>query len=369
VTDPIMSNRDALTFLARRIASFRNFNPFLVSVIVLLHILRHPEPDEQRQMAATTDERIAELRAHVTPVLPDDPMSEAARKALLKDFIRMLDNESGSRTGADMMHVHQMRVATRRMRSVFQLLGGHFKSKAVSGYQRRLRQIARALGQVRDLDVTIANLTRFQETLGDTDRTALQKPIDILSQRRDSERKKLDKALDKKGYHKFVDDFTAFVTTPGEGAQSLPQGDGVPTEVRHLLPVAAYEHLAAVRAYGRSLADAENETLHLLRIEFKRLRYLLSIFDDVLGKAGKDFIGEIKIVQDHLGRLQDAVVAEAHFRGLAPQLDDTERAAVDLYLASLASEYADLRATFPDVWKRFNTRTVQRQLGSAISGL
>lgn len=320
-------------------------------------------------MIKTTDERISDLQAQVAPVLPEDSMSEAARKALLNDFIKMLENEAGSRTGEDIEHVHDMRVATRRMRSVFQLLGEYFKAKPVEAHTSRLRKLARALGKVRDLDVMIDNLMKFQETLNDDDRAALQKPIDILNQQRDSARKKLVSLLDKKDYRQFVDNFASFVTTSGAGAQNVPDGDGVPTELRHILPVTAYEHLASVRAYDRVLEEADEETLHLLRIEFKRLRYLLSIFEEVLGKAGKDFISEIKVVQDHLGSLQDAVVAEALFQDMLPQLEPSERAAVDLYLASLANEHANLRATFPDVWKRFNTKAVQRQLGSAISGL
>jgi CHAD domain-containing protein len=320
-------------------------------------------------MQEITQERLEELRGLVAPVLPEDSMSEAARKALLKDFIRMLEREDGSRSGADIEDVHQMRVATRRMRSIFQLLGEYFKPKPVEQYPLRLRKVARALGGVRDLDVMIDNLTRFQETLGTEDQAALSKALTILSERRASERKKLVSVLGKNDYRHFVEDFAEFVTTPGAGARALSSSDGVPTEVRHILPVAIYEHLASVRAYDRSLEEADDETLHQLRIEFKRLRYLLSIFEDVLGKAGKDFIEELKVVQDHLGKLQDTVVAQAQLQELMPKLDDSEKAVLELYIGTLTNEYGTLRATFPDVWKRFNTRAVQRQLGSAIAGL
>jgi len=320
-------------------------------------------------MRELTQGRFEELRDLIAPVDPEDSMSEAARKALLKDLIKMLEREEGSRSGEDIEDVHQMRVATRRMRSVFQLLGGYFKAKPVEQYQLRLRKVARALGKVRDLDVMIDNLTRFQETLSSEDQTALSKPIAILSDRRDSERKKLVSTLEKKSYQHFIVDFSRFVSTTGAGARALSKTAGAPTEVRHILPVAIYEHMASVRAYDRALKDADDETLHLLRIEFKRLRYLLSIFEEVLGKAGKDFAEELKLMSDHLGNLQDAVVAQAQLRDLLPGLDDSEKAVLELYIGTLASEHTNLRATFPDVWKRFNTRAVQRQLGSAVSGL
>lgn len=320
-------------------------------------------------MQKTTLGSLDELRGLITPVQPEDSMSEAARKALLKDFIRMREREEGSRSGENIEDIHQMRVATRRMRSTFQLLAEYFKTKPVEQFELRLRKIARALGEVRDLDVMIDNLTRFQTTLAPEDQAALNQPISILSERRDDERKKLANTLDKKDYQHFVEDFAAFVTTAGAGARPLSTTDGVPTEVRHILPVAIYEHLASVRAYDRALEEADDETLHLLRIEFKRLRYLLSIFEDVLGKPGKDFIDEIKVVQDHLGSLHDTVVAQAQLRDLLPKLDGSEKAVLELYMGTLANEHTNLRATFLEVWKRFNTRAVQRQLGSAVSEL
>lgn len=320
-------------------------------------------------MTEAMEATIETLKSMIVPVVPEDTMSEAARKAMLKDYIKMLGSEEGSRAGGEARPVHAMRVATRRMRSTLQLLSDHFKTKAITPFEESLRNTARALGDVRDLDVMIGNLEKFRETLPPEDQTLLEKPITILSDRRDKARKKLNTALDKKDYAHFVTNFGDFVSNSGSGARSLPVGDGVATEARYLLPIAAYEHLATIRAYDAVLENASDEALHQLRIEFKRLRYLLSIFEEILGKAGKDFIEEIKIVQDHLGGLQDAVIAQTQLRELLPKLDATEATVVELYINSLASEYATLRATFPDVWRRFNTRTVQRQLASAIAGL
>ena len=65
-------------------------------------------------------------------VLPDDAMAEAARKVLLFHFERMLLHEPGSRLGETIEAVHDMRVATRRMRSAFRLFKPFFKNNAPS---------------------------------------------------------------------------------------------------------------------------------------------------------------------------------------------------------------------------------------------
>jgi len=45
-------------------------------------------------------------------------MSEAGRKVLRTHFARMLANEAGTRLGEDIEELHDMRVATRRLRAV-----------------------------------------------------------------------------------------------------------------------------------------------------------------------------------------------------------------------------------------------------------
>ena len=78
-----------------------------------------------------------------------------AARLLAVQLNRMKRHEAGSRTGEDIESVHQMRVAIRRMRSLFRLVGAYYKPKTVDKYSRDLRRIARALGNIRDLDVLI----------------------------------------------------------------------------------------------------------------------------------------------------------------------------------------------------------------------
>jgi CHAD domain-containing protein len=92
--------------------------------------------------------------------------------------------------------------------------------------------------------------------------------------------------------------------------------------VRHVLPALLYNHVGAVRAYDEALENADGTTLHALRIEFKRLRYAVSMFTDVLGSSVKDFVKEIKAMQDHLGRMQDIVTAQAVLNPMVSELGD-----------------------------------------------
>ncbi len=320
----------------------------------------------------TTDELIAVLEPQIQPIKPDDTMAEAGRKALLPDLVKMLKHEAGSRTGEDIEDVHDMRVSIRRIRSTLRLLSNYYKPSAIAPYNRQLSRIARTLGVVRDLDVLIDNLMGYAATLPEDQHAALQPVLNKLNRERDTARKDLNKLFDKKTYRRFLEDFGKFLTTAKAGARSL-EGDLAPVQVRHLLPTLIYDHLGHVRAYDSAIGKADATTLHALRIEFKRLRYAVSLFSEILGSTIKNFIDELKTAQDHLGNLNDISTAEARLNELIDSLEPDEAGpAIEIlraYITYLKSKETALRTGMSEVWTRFNSKTVQKHLASAITAL
>lgn len=314
-------------------------------------------------MPADHAERIARLQEHVVPVDPHDTLAEAGRKVLLGDFVKMLSHEAGSRTGADVEDVHDMRVATRRMRSALRLLKSNYRISIAGPFRRRLGKIARALGNIRDLDVLLDDLKHYQLTLDADQQAALQDAIDALDKRRARARKTFIKRVDGRAYAEFVEAFGGFVTTPDMGAKSVDSKKVVPYQVRHVVPVILHTHLAAVRAYDTVLERADFPTLHALRIEFKRLRYAVSFFADMLGASIQDFIEELKAIQDHLGRLNDINTALSLLDDLPKSV---QNGVVRDYRERVEAERRALQTGFADVWARFNSRTVQRMLSDAL---
>jgi len=276
----------------------------------------------------------------------------------------MLKHEAGSLSGEDMEDVHQMRVATRRMRSIFSLLDEHYKAKIIKPYTVQLKIIAGNLGAIRDLDVMIDNLQKFRKSRPADDKTAIDTIVQKLDKKRKKARKRFMTMVESKTYRRFVRDFTEFLTHETRGIVSI-KNDLVPNEVRHVAPVILHQHLANVRAYDSYIEEAPVELLHQLRIEFKRLRYAVMFFEDVLGKSIEDFIVELKNMQDHLGRLNDIVVAQAVLSALK-KLDEAEEAVINAYLAQLEAEANRTVANYNSIWQKFNGRTVQRKLTDSM---
>jgi CHAD domain-containing protein len=140
-----------------------------------------------------------------------------------------------------------------------------------------------------------------------------------------------------------------------------------------------YVRLAGVRTFDAILHQATLEQFHALRIEFKKLRYTLEYFREVLGQDVKAVINEIKGLQDHLGDLNDANVAVGILREFLVQWDAlqaqkpvAERHNPGPVLAYLAYQYAErqrLMLTFTDAWAHFNRPRLREKLAKAISVL
>jgi len=293
----------------------------------------------------------------------DDSMAEAGRKVLRYHFLEMLLHEPGTRQGEDIEELHDMRVATRRMRAAFQVYGDYFQPKTTKVLLRGLRATGRALGPVRDMDVFIEKAGIYLDSLADDAHADLSPLIDQWHALRAASREKMLAHLDSDEYAKFVYQMNEFVNTPGMGAVPFNPTDPQPFRVREVAPMLIYTRLASVRAYTQLLDNASYEQLHALRIAFKYLRYTVEFFREVLGSESRSVIDEIKRMQDHLGDLNDADVA---CRLLQDFLEDWEPTQIHLplgerrnpepivrYLAYRTDERHQLLVSFPQSWQTF----------------
>src|SRR5262249_51852641 len=131
----------------------------------------------------------------------------------------------------DVEDVHQMRVATRRLRASLQVVEGVYEQKLIRRYRRGLWRIAQSLGAVRDGDVFLEHVTAYRDSLPEADRARLDPPVEAVSAERARARAELLADLDATRYQKFKRDFAKFLTTPGAGALGSPE-PGVTQRVR-----------------------------------------------------------------------------------------------------------------------------------------
>ncbi|MGH8987745.1 MAG: CHAD domain-containing protein, partial [Acidimicrobiales bacterium] len=132
--------------------------------------------------------------------IPPDATIGAVAFAVIRQQVRELfAHEPGTRLGEDPEELHDMRVATRRLRAAMDFFASALPSRAVA-VREELSWIAAALGDVRDLDVQRADMAEpgrwtAEWNRGGTDR-ALVHLAALLETERDEARQRLLDSLD-----------------------------------------------------------------------------------------------------------------------------------------------------------------------------
>jgi len=257
--------------------------------------------------------------------------------------------------------VHQMRVATRRLRASLQVVEGVYEHELIRRYRRGLRRVALPLGAVRDGDVFLEHIVAHRDALPGGARTALDPLIEAAGAERAQARKALLDDLASRRYVKFKRAFAAFLTTPGAGVLPSPE-PGITERVRDFAGSAIWRRYELWRAYEVVLPHAASETLHQARIAGKRFRYTLEFFAEALGPNVEQVLAPLVALQENLGSLQDEVTARAHVAALGLADDPGAQA----YLAAREAERADLLADLPRRWEKVASATYRRRLFELI---
>lgn len=310
-------------------------------------------------------------------VSADDTLAQAGRKVWLYHFALMLSHEEGTLLGENIEELHDMRVATRRMRTAFDIFGPAFDPKIMKHYLKQLRTTGSVLGEVRDMDVLLQNAISYHGKIKENKRQGLEPLLSHWNHTVDKKRAKLIKHLQSEAYYNFKYNFNRFLQAPEDISDPISQSGGINSRLRDIVPILVYSRYAAVRAYDAILPTASVTQLHALRIEFKKFRYLLEYFKEILGDHVGEGITELKQLQDHLGELHDADVACQLVRDFLKGWEEDQIGKpiperinpepIVTYLAYLHAERYRLIRSFPEFWKNFSRPEFRQTIAQAIS--
>ena len=107
-------------------------------------------------------------------------VGELAFAVLRSQFGAFLEHEPGARLGEDPEEIHDMRVATRRLRATLEIFEPCFPAKAYGQALTEVKRLADALGERRDRDVAIAALHNFNDQMAAPDRRGVASLIEQL---------------------------------------------------------------------------------------------------------------------------------------------------------------------------------------------
>ncbi len=301
-------------------------------------------------------------------VQADDLMSEGGRKVMAFHFGRLLTKQAEVLASDNGEAVHQMRVATRRLRSTLRIFRPYYRQSVLRPFRRALRAVADALGNVRDLDVYREHLASYTKQQPAASRRELRLLSASLAVPHAALRQSLCDYLLSEAHTEFLSAFAAFVQTPLAGVRELEAELPVPQRVCEVVPRLIYEQYGIVRAYAPLLSTATPDQLHALRIEVKRLRYLIEAFGELLGTRAELPVEACKQLQDFLGELQDTEVAGQLTAHYLPNVQRGKRA-LQRYLSTRHAQGERLRTTLAEQWSAFSAPAVREALALAVAAL
>jgi CHAD domain-containing protein len=210
--------------------------------------------------------------------------------------------------------VHDMRVASRRLRSALRDFMPHLRKRRLSTSLREIKSVADALGQVRDQDVAIIALDKLALKAPPEVLPGIQSLANIRRTRRGEVRGQLTPVLDQdlmaQLQSKFLKALGGALALPCVGKKSRQTA-----QTAHSLTyrdVARTTILARLKDFEK-LSDSlyhplKAKPLHQMRIAAKRLRYALELFEQCWGKPVALCGRRVAALQSELGGLHDCDV-------------------------------------------------------------
>lgn len=294
-------------------------------------------------------------------------VGEVAFASMRRQLAQMLAREPGTRLGEDPEELHDMRVATRRLRAAMKVFEPALPVK-MRGYEAELKHFAGALGEVRDLDVQLVQLGGWISEASAEDGEPLRELGAVLAGRRAAARERMLKTLDSRRYERFVGALAAALQK-GPSARSPYARRPVTAVGPEIMGRARRRFRKAGDRIGRS---SHPEEYHELRKRAKRLRYALEFFSEVYGPSAGNFVKRLKGLQDVLGDHQDAEIAKVHLRGLVKEsgarpgsrkrdrLSPEAVFAMGMVYQRYDEEAARLRGAFPKAYGRVTGKPDKR---------
>jgi len=276
------------------------------------------------------------FKAEVAALSAAMPPFAAFLRIALSCLEHLQQNHAGALSSDDPEYIHQMRVATRRLRAALRLFAPALPEHLSESLRAPLSALTKELGRARDLDVLLTEIANPVLSALPNEPRLLALASDITNRRYTARAQAITLLA--------APDYGRMLLTALESLHATPATEA---PMIALLSFAA-ERLRRLRKKLRRLAVAASiddpASLHALRIGVKRLRYALEFFSPLTPEpASRRVLKQLTAVQETLGQLNDLTNAGALLMDCAGD-DPRLREAVTLIGGWHGPHYASLLA-------------------------
>lgn len=209
----------------------------------------------------------------------------------------------------DVEALHQFRIHMRKLRALLQEFEAFFHPKWLKKHKKTVADLMEQTNAKRDNDVALIDIKTFKKQLSRKDR----KSLDTLKESMRKKEKKLGREL------------TAFMSGKPlseelEILTHISQSDKIyPIPARQPLILVAImvinRRIDEIIMAGSKLKITDKKGYHKLRIQFKRLRYLLELLSPIIDQKRLDnALNHLKKIQTILGEVNDLQVQKKELK-------------------------------------------------------
>jgi inorganic triphosphatase YgiF len=305
----------------------------------------------ERGYALFLDLKPAPVKAFAVALDADGTTLAAFRLIALNCLAHLHMNHAGAIVGTDPEYVHQMRVATRRLRAALRMFKPVLAPDFIENLISSLREVMESLGRVRDFDVLMAEIVApVANALPEDPRLA--DLAGVITNRLFVARADAARLLSQPQYGLLQIGAGAllhgapFIDPVAESGQT--DTDAGDASLRHFAERRLARLLRKTLKLAAVARSDEPSSLHELRISIKRLRYAIEFFGPMIpGKGAARLVQHLAELQDELGQLNDLASAGAVLMACAGS-DPNLREAVALIGGWHGPRHSDLLAAIPD---------------------
>ena len=249
-----------------------------------------------------------------------DMHSDKAAKVLLRFLVQVMRiNEAHIEKDLDTEFLHDFRVAIRRTRSALGQIRYVFPTKITDRFRKDFAFVGKLSNELRDLDVYLLHEEKYKGMLPPILRNDIEPLFDHLRKKRSKAFYKVIGGLQGKKYAKILRDWEAFLKKPERDSDDASNAKLPVIDLARNRIYKKYRNV--VKLGGQIAENTEDETLHVLRIHCKKLRYLMEFFSSLFPrKKIKILIYQLKKLQRNLGDFNDLSVQREYLLNIIEEL-------------------------------------------------
>ena len=239
-------------------------------------------------------------------ISPDMPARSAASSIISTMIEKQRLTEQGIIKDIDTEFLHHFRVALRMVRAAIAQLKEVFPEADVVQLKERFGSLGRETNHLRDLDVFIMDKERYMNLLPDSLRNGLLPMFSDFEQDRATEVKRIAQWLSSKTYQQEIEQLQSLFDN-GYSALETQWSEKPSIELAVKKILKRYKKIQKTAA--SITTETPDEAIHSIRIDCKKLRYLLYFFGGLFEQKQIKTVGNhLKTLQDKLGVFNDLTV-------------------------------------------------------------